>query len=50
MASTLQSAAASIQTNNYASRMLLDLGASHPTILLFFLVAVLTAVGYDYGK
>ena len=50
MASALQLAVSSIQLNDYSSRTLVDLGASRPLILLFFLVMILIAVGYDYGK
>lgn len=50
MASTLQLAITSIQLNDYTTRMLVDLGTSHPLTFLFFLVVILAAVGYDYGK
>ena len=49
MASTLQQAVTSIQMSNYTTRMLVDLGASCTLTLVFFLVTVLTAVGYDYS-
>ena len=38
------------QLLNYATRMLVDLAASRSLTLLFFLVVVLTIVGYDYSK
>ena len=50
MASTLQLAIEGIQLSDYATRMLVDLCASRPLTLLFFLVVILTAVGYDYSK
>ncbi|KAH0835015.1 hypothetical protein J3R83DRAFT_10739 [Lanmaoa asiatica] len=50
MASTLQQVVTSIQMDDYATRMLVDLAVSRILILLFFLVVVLVAVGYDYSK
>lgn len=50
MASTLQSAVTSIHINNCVTRTFIDIGAFRPLILLFFLVATLTAVWYDYSK
>ena len=50
MASTLQQVVTGIQLNGYGTRMLVDLGASRPLGLLFSLVVILTAVGYDYSK
>ena len=50
MASTLQQVVTGIQLNDYVTRMLIDLGTSWSLGLLFFLVIVLTAVGYDYSK
>ena len=41
--------ASSIQLNDYTTRMLIDLGASRPLTLPFFLVMILVAVGYDYS-
>ena len=39
-----------IQLNDYATRILVHLGGFRPLTSLLFLVAVLTAVGYDYSK
>ena len=50
MASAPQLAVRGIQLNDYMTRMLVDLGASRLSILMFFPVVVLTAVGYDYSK
>ena len=46
MASTLQQAVTNIQFNDYAARTLLAL-ALPACRLLFFLVVMLSAVGYD---
>ena len=50
MASTLQLAIEDVQLNDYTTRMLVHLGAFRPLTLMLFLVAILTAVGYDYSK
>lgn len=51
MGSTLQSVVTSIQINDCVSRMLVDLGASYVyQSYLSFLVAILTAIGYDYSE
>lgn len=49
MASALQQVVTSIQLNDYGTRMLIDLG-SRLLSLLFFLVVIVAAVGYDYSK
>ena len=50
MASILQQDVTGILLNNYATRMLIHLGVARSLSLLFFLVIIPTAVGYDYGK
>ena len=50
MASTLQLAIEGILLNDYTTRMLVDFCTSCPLILVFFLVVIITAVGYDYSK
>ena len=50
MTSALQSAVTDIQLNNYVTGMLLRLCKPIPFITLLPLVAVFSAVGYDYGK
>lgn len=50
MASNLRQAVAGIQLDNYMTRTLVVAQASHQSISLFFLVATLTTVGYDYSK
>ena len=50
MASTLQQAVTDIQLNDYVTRMLVDYGTSRSSTLLFLLVVILIAVGYDYSK
>ena len=50
MASALQQVITEILQNNYITRMFIDLGASGPLILVFFLVLTISAVGYDYSK
>ena len=50
MASTLQQDVTGLLANDYATRMLVDLGIARSLDLLFFLVIILIAVGYDYGK
>ena len=50
MASALQ-LFRSIQMNDYVTRMLVDrLEDFRPLILMVFLVAIITANGYDYSK
>ena len=49
MASTLQ-LLANIQTNDYVTRMPVDRLEAFLLILVFFVVIILTANGYDYSK
>ena len=50
MASTLQQDIPGILLNDYTTRMFVNLGAARSLTLLFSLVVILTAVGYDYSK
>ena len=47
--SVLQQAVEFILAGNYSTRTVVGLQASLQSVLLFFLVVTLTAVGYDYS-